>query len=408
NVKTESCKGRDSRPVAEVPVARWRLPSARVSVANGCNRVRSGLVQKKHFDSFSGFRQPLKGPKDLIKLDLNGHHLQTDSDVPNLQTDSDVSNLQTDSDVPLGDRHPDVHPHDGSHHIAVETRSQKQKGEAEVLTESRIIPCHARDRDLSPMLLWNDRLKNVSTDDSLSLSGLRSNSDVFMADFGTTVKQRKDKDREVLENRTNIINQEEQRTFSWVPMSICSLYTTSGTSTATFPGSDLLCGADGGLPKMAHVDYLVRSDLSSYEKERQRLRDLEVVNKRPASRGGKRGSYPFVDKEAYDREREDGRALNGQAIVKPQPYKGPTVSSSLAQRPNGSNSVRESDELIAMGTLFSPTNYVTANGVTRGSTSSTTTASSRSNQYGGPQNGPPTTNSVPQRKNITFSMNSTK
>ncbi|KAK3794658.1 hypothetical protein RRG08_003801 [Elysia crispata] len=184
-------------------------------------------------------------------------------------------------------------------------------------------------------------------------------------------------------------------------------YDSNSTPTATLSNAELLYGPEGSRSSHANGDDLVGSaDFpGGYERERQRLRDLDVgsssinssgsnhntngSNKRPSSRNRQqRAACSVVEKVSFDRDRDEGRALTNSLPVKAPSFRSNGLRSTLvrgeqlmAQRgPNGSNSGREPDDLIAMGTLWNPAlnNANNNSGGSNTRSSSTTTTSNKS------------------------------
>ncbi|XP_012936719.1 AAC-rich mRNA clone AAC11 protein [Aplysia californica] len=172
---------------------------------------------------------------------------------------------------------------------------------------------------------------------------------------------------------------------------------TSSTPTATFPGSELLYGGGSdGLHRPSHgSDDMSAPDLSGYERDRQRLRDLEIGNKRPTSRS-KRPSYATVEKTGSDRE--ESRPVHNSLPAKTPALRNTGIRSSLvrgeqllSQRNSGA---REPEDLIAMGTLWSPANNTI-----------TTTNNNNNNNSGASSSGPTRSSSNTTASNKSLSGN---
>ncbi|GFO23087.1 hypothetical protein PoB_004959200 [Plakobranchus ocellatus] len=224
----------------------------------------------------------------------------------------------------------------------------------------------------------------------------------------------------------------------------------NSTPAGALSNAELLYGPEGSRSSHANGDDLGSSAdfAGGYERERQRFRDLEVSssingnnngsnnsknnNTRPSSRNRQqRASCSVVEKVSFDRDRDEGRALTNSLPVKAPSFRSNGLRSSLvrgeqllAQRGNnGSNSGRDSDDLIAMGTLWNPAanNTNTANNNnnnnnlsggssgpnTRSSSTTTTSNKSTNNNIAGNSSNNNTTSSTNgpiQRKPVSVTM----
>lgn len=207
----------------------------------------------------------------------------------------------------------------------------------------------------------------------------------------------------------------------------------NSTPTAALSNAELLYGPEGSRSSHTNGDDLLGSAdfQGGYERERQRLRDLDVAsgsfnsgssnhngnNKRPSSRTRQqRATCSVVEKVSFDRERDEGRALTNSLPVKAPSFRSNGLRSTLvrgeqllAQRGgNGSNSGREPDDLIAMGTLWNPVVNNTNNNNNSGGSntrSSSNTTSSNKSANNILSNGTSTGNGASQRKPVSVAMN---
>uniref|UniRef100_A0A0B7AMS4 Uncharacterized protein n=1 Tax=Arion vulgaris TaxID=1028688 RepID=A0A0B7AMS4_9EUPU len=129
-----------------------------------------------------------------------------------------------------------------------------------------------------------------------------------------------------------------------------------------------------GIQRPAHMDDLVASNISAFEKDLQQTQHLEAGNRRQLF---KTRPCSLVEKASFDSD--DGRVLNTSFQAKPSWHRKNGIQSSLIrgeqlliQRTTGSTSSQGSGDLIAMGTLWNPGNNVSCNTTSKDSISGQT------------------------------------
>ncbi|XP_070194186.1 serine-rich adhesin for platelets-like [Littorina saxatilis] len=188
----------------------------------------------------------------------------------------------------------------------------------------------------------------------------------------------------------------------------------SSTPTVPFSGPDLLCGNGEGAGRGPHPaahgagsDELAAGDVGAWDQrggDKQKLKELDLHgNKRPTSRNSTNRKIPSFDKVSS--EREELRPIgNSLPPAKQSPLRSNGVKNNLlradqfiSSRSNGTTG-RE-DDLVAMGTLWSPSQLQTRGSCTTISSSKSTSA---------PNSGSYTVyGTLPARRPINLSTTST-
>ncbi|XP_025110946.1 uncharacterized protein LOC112574238 isoform X4 [Pomacea canaliculata] len=148
-----------------------------------------------------------------------------------------------------------------------------------------------------------------------------------------------------------------RRRYKWVPMSICSAYSSS-TSTVPLSSSELFYGNE--LSHHEFTEDITTGDTVTFDRERdkQKLKELDVGNRHMINRGGINRKAANFDKVTYDYEREEQHPVgNSVSSLKQFPLRTNGLKNNSLrgeQYFNHRNSAGREDDLVAMGTLWSP------------------------------------------------------
>ncbi|KAK7501067.1 hypothetical protein BaRGS_00007552 [Batillaria attramentaria] len=137
-----------------------------------------------------------------------------------------------------------------------------------------------------------------------------------------------------------------------------SIESSSSTPTVPFSSSELLYGNDVTSRHQVGSDDVLAGELGTWGGDKQKLKELEVGNRRPTSRNSTSRKVPNFDKVAFDRDREELRPIANSLPPKQNPL-----------RANGRD-----EDLVAMGTLWSPSQLQARGSSTATSSSKSTSA----------------------------------
>ncbi|OWF36174.1 uncharacterized protein LOC110442007 isoform X5 [Mizuhopecten yessoensis] len=150
-----------------------------------------------------------------------------------------------------------------------------------------------------------------------------------------------------------------RKKYVWVPMSICSVFSSS-TPTVPYSTADILYGNE--VRQSPQVDDIRQNSFIDYNpKDRERLgsRDLsDQSGRRPGSKGGSRKSLS-IEKVSFGKESEDNLRPILPSTKQTNHYRPNGLRSSLLKgeplfSSRSHTSGKDADDLIAMGTIWSP------------------------------------------------------